>query len=132
MSEVTEIDTPGTDVVVSDGDGGALVAAEGHGEVEVAHASHPSARQYVMIAVVLVVITAFEIALSYLDTRHTNFIIWALFAMAAVKFFLVAAWYMHMKTDLPFFWRIFVIGMIGAFIIYGIVLLVFSSTVLKT
>ena len=33
--------------------------------------------------------------------------------------------------DQPFFRRIFVIGMIGAATVYGIVMLVFSSTVLK-
>ena len=48
-----------------------------------------------------------------------------------MKFFLVAAWYMHMKTDQPFFRRVFVVGMVGATIVYGILLLMFSSTVLK-
>ena len=53
--------------------------------------------------------------------------------MAAVKFFLVAAWYMHMKQRPAVVppvlrrrassWRR---------IVYGIVLLVFSSTVLKS
>ena len=52
--------------------------------------------------------------------------------MAASKFFLVAAWYMHMKHDQPFFRRMFVVGIIGATIVYGIVMLVFSSTVLKS
>ena len=127
-----DVGAPGTDVVVADGESGALVASGGHVEVADDHGNHPTARQYVMIAVVLVVVTGVEIAVSYIDTAHTNFIIWALFAMAWVKFFLVAAWYMHMKTDLPFFWRIFVVGMVGAFIVYGIVLLVFSSTVLKS
>ena len=59
-------------------------------------------------------------------------IIVALFLMAALKFFLVAAWYMHMKSDQAFFRRIFVVGMVGAGIVYGILLLVFSSTVLSS
>ena len=82
--------------------------------------------------VVLVIVTSIEIATSYIDTRHTNLIIVALFVMAAVKFFLVCSWYMHMKVDQPFFRRIFVVGLIGAGIVYGIVILVFSSTVLKS
>jgi cytochrome c oxidase subunit 4 len=98
----------------------------------VSEGHHPSPRQYVLIAVVLVVLTAIEIAVSYIDTAHTNLIIIALFAMGAAKFFLVAGWYMHMKVDQPFFRRIFVVGMIGAAIVYGIVILVFSSTVLKS
>ena len=67
-----------------------------------------------MIAVMLVVVTGVEIATSYIDTGHSNLIIVALFVMASVKFFLVAAWYMHMKTDQPFFRRVFIVGMVGA------------------
>ena len=131
--ETQESEAPGSAVAVADPDAaGALVPSAG--TVEVAHpdSGHPTTFQYVMIAVILVVVTAFEIALSYVDTGHTNFVIWALFAMAFVKFFLVAAWYMHMKLDQPFFRRIFVVGMVGAGIVYGIVMLVFSSTVLKS
>jgi FtsH-binding integral membrane protein len=50
--------------------------------------------------------------------------------MAACKFFLVCAWYMHMKQDAPFFRRVFTIGLIGATIVYGIVLFMFASSVL--
>ena len=52
--------------------------------------------------------------------------------MAAAKFFLVAGWYMHMKQDTPFFRRFFIVGIVGACIVYGIVMLMFSSTVLKS
>ena len=124
-----EGDRPGTAVAVAP-DGPLVVAPEAH--VALDEHDHPTPRQYVLIAVVLVVITSVEIATSYLNTGHTNLVIVALFFMAAVKFFLVAAWYMHMKTDQPFFRRIFVTGMIGAGIVYGIVMFVFSSTVLKT
>ena len=127
----TETEEPGTAVAVADDAPGALVPAAGEVEVHADHGSHPSPRQYVMIAIVLVVLTAIEIAISYIDTDHTNLIIIALFAMGAAKFFLVAGWYMHMRVDQPFFRRIFVIGMIGAGIVYGIVILMFSSTVLK-
>ena len=85
-----------------------------------------------LIALVLVVLTAVEIAVSYIDTGHTNLIIIALFLMGAAKFVLVAGWYMHMKVDQPFFRRVFVVGMVGAGIVYGILLLIFSSTVLKS
>jgi len=128
----TETETPGTAVAVATADVPAAIA-ETPTDVEVSgYGHHPSPRQYVLIAVVLVVLTAIEIAVSYIDTAHTNLIIIALFAMGAAKFFLVAGWYMHMKVDQPFFRRIFVVGMIGAGVVYGIVLLVFSSTVLKS
>jgi cytochrome c oxidase subunit IV len=130
MTQATE---PGTDLAVDEA-GGAIVTTSAPVEVAVGeeYHHHPTPRQYVLIAVVLVVITGVEIATSYIDTGHTNLIIIALFLMAAVKFFLVAAWYMHMKLDQPFFRRIFIVGMVGAGIVYGIVILVFSSTVLKS
>jgi cytochrome c oxidase subunit IV len=131
-SHQAETEAPGTAVAVAGDEHGALVPASSAVEVAAAHSNHPTPRQYVLIAVVLVVVTSIEIATSYLNTGHTNLIIVALFVMAAVKFFLVAAWYMHMKIDQPFFRRIFVVGMVGAGIVYGIVILVFSSTVLKS
>ncbi len=129
--QATDISTTGGQVAVAGGGGGAVVVHEPHRPVVAEHV-HPTPRQYVLIAIVLVVVTAIEIATSYINTGHTNLIIVALALMAALKFFLVAAWYMHMKVDQPFFRRIFVVGMIGAGIVYGIVLLVFSSTVLKS
>jgi cytochrome c oxidase subunit 4 len=123
----------GTEVVAATEGGGAIVTHEDHAPVvhDFTH-DHPTPRQYILIAVVLVVITGVEIATSYIDTGHSNLIIVALFVMAAIKFFLVAAWYMHMRTDQAFFRRVFIVGMVGAGIVYGILILVFSSTVLKS
>ncbi len=45
-----------------------------------------------------------------------------LLIMAAVKFVLVASWYMHLRTDQPIFRRVFTVGAIGAIILYTIVL----------
>jgi cytochrome c oxidase subunit 4 len=129
----TDVAEPGAEVVSAADASGVLVASAEHAPVvHEDHGNHPTPRQYVLIAVVLVVITGVEIATSYIDTGHSNLIIVALFVMAAIKFFLVAAWYMHMKVDQPFFRRVFVVGMIGAGIVYGVLLLVFSSTVLKS
>ena len=127
----TETESPGTAVAVATDAPVAVSEAPADLEVASEYGHHPTPRQYVLIAIVLVVLTAIEIAVSYIDTNHTNLIIIALFAMGAAKFFLVAGWYMHMRLDQPFFRRIFVIGMIGAGIVYGIVILMFSSTVLK-
>jgi cytochrome c oxidase subunit 4 len=130
MSETTDLvtldeaGTPAAGAIDELAHVGDAFPVEGH--------SHPGPRQYVLIAVVLVVITGVEIATSYIDTGHTNLIIVALFVMAAIKFFLVCAWYMHMRTDQPFFRRVFLVGLVGAAIVYGILLLVFSSTVLKS
>ena len=131
---MSQSEEPGTSVAVADGNGGGtlVVSCGDAGVVGEEFHHHPTPRQYVLIAVVLVIVTSIEIATSYLNTGHTNLIIVALFLMAALKFFLVAAWYMHMRNDQAFFRRIFVVGMVGAGIVYGIVILVFSSTVLKS
>jgi len=85
--------------------------------------AHPSPFRYVMIAVILVVVTALEIAVSYTEgTLPDALIVVLLVAMAIVKFGLVAAWYMHLKTDKPIFRRFFLVGLIGAIVLYLVVL----------
>ena len=85
---------------------------------------HPTPVQYVTIAVILVVITAVEIATSYLEGDIPNGLITVLLlGMAAVKFFLVASWYMHLRTDQPVFRRFFIIGSVAAVGLYFVVLL---------
>jgi cytochrome c oxidase subunit 4 len=86
--------------------------------------AHPDPLQYVIVAVVLVVITAVEIGVSYLEGSIPNgLIITLLLVMAFVKFFLVASWYMHLRTDQPVFRRFFVLGSIAALVLYAVVLL---------
>jgi cytochrome c oxidase subunit 4 len=85
---------------------------------------HPNPAQYVVIAVVLCVITAFEIGLYYLEGDVPDgLIIGLLLASAVLKFFLVASWYMHLKTDQVIFRRFFLIGIFAAVILFFIVLL---------
>ncbi|HEV7523811.1 MAG TPA: cytochrome C oxidase subunit IV family protein [Acidimicrobiia bacterium] len=125
-----------TDLVTLDPEGapaGELVPAGDQHPVVAEEHSHPGPRQYVLIALVLVILTAVEVATSYLEGHvNANLIIVALGIMAAVKFFLVAAWYMHMKQDSAVFRRLFLTGLILATIVYGILMLFFSSTVLKS
>ena len=84
---------------------------------------HPSPLQYVLIAVVLCTITAAEVSLYYLQGDLPNAAIIALLLIfAALKFGLVAAWYMHLRTDRPIFARFFVLGIGAAVLLYLIVL----------
>ncbi len=131
MTDGTDVAEPGTDVVPADAAGGALVPADTEHPVAAEGHAHPGPRQYVLIALVLVILTAFEVAASYTDI-NSNLLITLLAIMATAKFVLVCAWYMHMKQDAPFFRRVFTVGIVGASIVYGVVLLVFSSTVLKS
>jgi len=100
---------------------GALEPAPGllPGEVR----PHPSPFKYVVIAVILVIVTALEVAVSYLDGDIPDGLIVALLlAMAIIKFATVAAWYMHLQTDKPIFKRFFVLGLVAACMLYAVVL----------
>jgi cytochrome c oxidase subunit 4 len=133
MTEGTDLVTLSPEQLTEGAAGGELVPHTGQHPVTAEEHSHPGPRQYVLIAVVLVILTGVEVATSYLEgTVNSNLLIVALGIMAAVKFFLVAAWYMHMKQDSRVFRRLFITGLTLASIVYGILLLFFSSTVLKS
>ncbi len=84
---------------------------------------HPQPRQYVMIAVILCVITGVEIGVSYLEGDIPSGVIIALLlVMGFVKFFLVASWFMHLRTDKPIFRRFFILGGVAAIVLYAVVL----------
>ena len=85
--------------------------------------AHPDPWQYVVVAVVLAVITAVEIAVSYTEGDIPDgLIVVLLLAMMVMKFFLVASWFMHLRTDQPVFKRLFIVGAIAAPLLYLIVL----------
>lgn len=85
--------------------------------------SHPTPFKYVMIFLILVVVTAIEVATSYLEGSISSGVIVALLLFwALVKFILVAAYYMHLKTDQPMFKRFFILGAVAAVVLYAIML----------
>jgi cytochrome c oxidase subunit 4 len=86
---------------------------------------HPSDRQYVVIAVILAVITAAEVAtyaLDWFDDASTGVLVATLFPMMIIKFGIVCAYFMHLKYDNPLFRRIFVFGLVLAVVVYTIAL----------
>ena len=84
---------------------------------------HPTPQRYVMIAAILVVATAAEVGLYYLEGEVPDgLIILFLLMFAVIKFALVASWYMHLRTDKPIFRRFFVLGIVAAITLYLIVL----------
>jgi cytochrome c oxidase subunit 4 len=84
---------------------------------------HPTPFQYVMVGVVLVVLTALEVTVSYLDGDiPKGLIVFLLLVMMLLKFSLVAAWFMHLRTDRPIFRRFFITGAIAAVILFTVVL----------
>ena len=104
--------------------------AHGHTELAAPHAGNhsPSVRQYVNIFVVLFVLTAVEVAASYL----VNFGIpaWVqiavLIALAVLKGVLVVMFYMHLRFDSRWFTFFFAAAMILA--TFGIVVFIILFT----
>ena len=88
-----------------------------HSTGEHAHApgqhAHPSAKEYIGIAVVLTVITAIEVAVFYVPALHP-FLAPILLTLSALKFGIVAMWYMHLKFDPRLYSWVFVVPMIFA------------------
>jgi cytochrome c oxidase subunit 4 len=89
-------------------------------------AAHPGPRQYVGVAVILAVATAFEVILYYMDLPHALLASLLLF-FAVLKFSLVALWFMHLRFDSRIFRRLFVTGILLAMAVYLIVLTIFGA-----
>jgi cytochrome c oxidase subunit 4 len=89
---------------------------------ELAH--HPGPRSYVMVAVVLAVITAAEVAIYYVSSLRSVLVPFLL-AFSGVKFVLVVLWFMHLKFDSRLFRRLFVTGLILALVVFAVVLATF-------
>ena len=85
---------------------------------------HPSDRHYVNIAVALAVITGLEVGTYYLDLPSVPLLA-ILLVMMAIKFFLVASQFMHLKFDSAILSRIFYGGLFLAVIVYMIALSTF-------
>jgi len=80
-------------------------------------------KQYIFIALFLVVLTAIEIAISYLDTGA--FMVPLLLILMAVKFLTVVGYFMHLKFDNRLFGLMFYTGLGLAILLYSAVLATF-------
>lgn len=79
------------------------------------HDDHPSDAKYIKVALVLAVLTAIEVVLSYTeDAVGVKPTVALLLAFAAVKFFIVAMYFMHLKFDHSWFRKLFVTGLVLA------------------
>jgi len=85
---------------------------------------HPGPAEYIKVAVVLAIATAFEVGLYYLNLPHTLLVVLLLF-FAVIKFALVALWFMHLRFDSRIFRRMFTTGLGLAITVYIVVLLTF-------
>ena len=83
-----------------------------------AHASeaHPSDRTYVLIAVVLAILTAVEVAVFYVEAL-APLLVPILMVLMAAKFWLVIRFFMHLKYDSKILSGVFGWGLLVAFLI---------------
>ncbi len=81
------------------------------------HGAHPTEALYIKVALVLALVTAIEVGLYYTTFSRalTNF---TLIALAAIKFVMVAAYFMHLKFDNKLLRRLFVTGFVLAASVY--------------
>ena len=82
---------------------------------------YPDEWQYIKIFLILLVITAFEVAIYYISGARRAVITLMLFMMIA-KFSLVALYFMHLRFDSKLFRRLFVTGIVLAVVVYLIAL----------
>jgi len=73
-------------------------------------AAHPTPRTYVTIAALLAAITAFEVGIFYIEAIK-DLLIPIFIVLSAVKFIMVAMYYMHLKFDERLFSVFFVGGL---------------------
>ena len=101
---------------------------------EVAHEhAHPGPSVYVKIGIILFVLTAAEVAVYELGYNHADaglgsllhpVVIEVLLVLSAVKFALVAMFYMHLKQDSKIFSSLFVFPLlIAAFVIMALIVI---------
>ena len=93
--------------------------ADAPGTSPLAHdEAHPSDTHYVRVAVVLAVMTAIEVALSYIEGLEGMLLVVPLLVIMALKFGLVALHFMHLKWDSKVLTRLFYAGLFLAVGVY--------------
>jgi cytochrome c oxidase subunit 4 len=106
-------------------------AGMGHGgehavEVHAEHPAHPSDWTYVKVALLLGVLTGIEVFTyfrSVLDWGRT--LMPALMILMGIKFYLIAAYFMHLKFDPKVLRWTFITGIVLALGVYLIMLMTF-------
>jgi cytochrome c oxidase subunit 4 len=103
----------------------AAAAVESHGSEPGEHGAHPTDAKYIKVAMILAAITAVEVGVSYIKRLGAGGPP-ILLILAAIKFGMVAAYFMHLKFDHLWLRRVFLTGIILAAVVYTIVFLMFG------
>jgi cytochrome c oxidase subunit 4 len=86
------------------------MATQSHEHAE-EHA-HPPAMQYVLIAAILSIITAVEVATYYIGALE-SVLVEILIVLSILKFTIVVGYYMHLKFDNKLFTWVFGLGLLA-------------------
>lgn len=89
-----------------------------------AHA-HPTPKDYWFIAFILAIITAAEVAVTYVSALD-SVVAPLLIVMAAAKFVIVVGYFMHLKYETKAFRNLFLIGIVATPLLFGAVLFTFG------
>jgi len=90
----------------------------------VEHHEHPGWKTYLLVALVLGVITAGEVAVFYISALRPV-LVPTLLVLSTAKFALVVMFYMHLKSDSPIFTGVFLapLALAVVFVIIGLIVI---------
>lgn len=80
---------------------------------------HPTELTYWKVGLVLFILTALETSTYWWPKEWHRFTHVAIVVMMAIKFFMVAAFFMHLKYDSKLLRRVFITGFVLAVAVYG-------------
>ena len=86
---------------------------------------HPTERQYLIVALILALVTAVEVAIYYIKDLPDDALAGMLGVLSIVKFVMVVMYFMHLKFDRPIFRFFFISGIVLAVCVYVAVLAAF-------
>lgn len=102
-------------------------AAEATGVEEQDHHGHLTPANYWRIALFLAIVTAVEVAITYIPGFDGALLVISLLVLGIVKFLTVVAYFMHLKYE-PFTMNfMFYFGLLGALALFIAVLLAFRA-----
>jgi len=88
--------------------------------------AHPTPRVYWTIALALAVLTAIEVTIPQVSA-FDGVKVPALLGLGAIKFGAIIGFFMHLRFDRKLYRNVFFIGLLGAMLLFVIVLLTFEA-----
>ena len=100
-------------------------SSDAHPPTHPGEQAHPTAATYTKIAATLVILTALEVAVYYVESIRA-YLVPILIVLMIIKFALVAMFYMHLKQDSKLFSGLFIFPIFIAVVVIVALILLFS------